>query len=346
VGTIAIAANQAGNANYSAATQVTASIVVNQASQTIAFAPVTPVTYGTAPITLSATGGGSGNAIVFSIVSGPGSISGDALTVTGAGTIAIAANQAGNANYSAATQVTASIVVNRATLTVTATSESVVYGAVDPDRCGNVNRHLTYTITGLVNGQTLKQVLTGSPNESTTATPRSNVGIYAIAVTKGSLQPTPAYANNYTLVFVNGTLSIFPAKLYVVANSYSRAIDTSNPPFGYTIYGFVNGDKQWSATTGAPACCTTTATIGSPADIYPIVIGPGTLAANNGNYTFTFENGILIVCNPRNRHDQHTDGNGSYRPNPQFDMNYWPDSSSYDYYWGNGGGGPNIILWL
>jgi hypothetical protein len=51
----------------------------------------------------------------------------------------------------------------------------------------------------------------------------------------------------------NGTLTVIPAELYVVANSYRRPINTPNPPFGYTIYGFVNGDTQGSATTGVPA---------------------------------------------------------------------------------------------
>ena len=42
-----VAADQAGNTDYSAATEVTESIVINQASQTIAFTPPTsPVTYG------------------------------------------------------------------------------------------------------------------------------------------------------------------------------------------------------------------------------------------------------------------------------------------------------------
>jgi hypothetical protein len=119
VGTIQIAANQAGNVNYAAAAQVTQSIVANQATQTINFtSPASPVTFGVAPIALSATGGASGNAVVFSVVSGPGTISGRTLTVTGVGTIQIAANQAGNANYAAAAQVTQSIVVNKVAPTV------------------------------------------------------------------------------------------------------------------------------------------------------------------------------------------------------------------------------------
>jgi hypothetical protein len=112
-GTIIVAANQAGNANYAAAGQVTQSIVVNAASQTINFTtPVSPVTYGVSPIALSATAT-SGLAVTFSVVSGPGTVSGNILTITGAGTIVVAANQAGNANYAAAGQVTRSIVVNQ-----------------------------------------------------------------------------------------------------------------------------------------------------------------------------------------------------------------------------------------
>lgn len=100
-------------------------------TQTIIFtAPATPVTYGVAPITLVATGGNSGSAIVFSIVSGPGIITGNMLTIKGAGTVEIAANQSGNANYTAASQVTQPIVINAsATLTVDsgATGNKAVY---------------------------------------------------------------------------------------------------------------------------------------------------------------------------------------------------------------------------
>jgi hypothetical protein len=84
-------------------------------SQTITFPqPASPVYFGAAPITLSATGGSSGNPVVFSIVSGPGSLSGindSVLSFTGTGTIVIAANQAGNTDYTGAQQVTRSITV-------------------------------------------------------------------------------------------------------------------------------------------------------------------------------------------------------------------------------------------
>jgi len=84
-------------------------------TQTITFPqPTSPVIFGVAPITLRATGGASGNPVLYSIVSGPGSLSGTnhrVLQFTGWGTVVVAANQAGNAFYNAAPQVTRSVVV-------------------------------------------------------------------------------------------------------------------------------------------------------------------------------------------------------------------------------------------
>src|SRR6202041_3256275 len=142
-GTITIAANQAGNTDYSAATAVTASIVVSKVSQTITFSPSSSVTYGAAPIMLSATGGASGNPVTFSITSGNsfGSLSGtngSTLTITGAGTITIAANQAGNTNYGAATQATANILITKAALSVVVNPVSSVYGAASPTLSGTL----------------------------------------------------------------------------------------------------------------------------------------------------------------------------------------------------------------
>jgi hypothetical protein len=237
------------------------------------------------------------------------------------------------------------LTVTPAVLTVTATSQTDVYGSVDGDNCGKVNQHLTYTITGFVDGQTRSQVLTGSPDETTTAEPKSNVGTYAIDISQGTLQLNSTLGTHYTLVFVNGTLTVTPATLTVIANSYSRPVNWPNPSFGYNIFGFVNGDNQWNATTGKPACCTTTATQSSPAGNYTITLGPGNLAANHGNYTITLVNGVLIVFNPKNPNDPHCDGFGNFHPNPQYDCNNWPDKASYGHYWGNGGHGPTVISW-
>src|SRR5208282_3417771 len=88
-----------------------------------------PVTYGVSPITLTATAS-SGLPVTFSIVSGPGTVSGSTLTITGVGTVVVAANQAGNADYTAAAQVTQTVVVNKATpgITLTSSASTVTHG--------------------------------------------------------------------------------------------------------------------------------------------------------------------------------------------------------------------------
>lgn len=79
---------------------------ISQASQTIVFGPLANVSVGSAPFTLMASGGGSGNSIVFtsnnpSVIS----ISGNIATVVGPGSAVITASQAGDANYLSATPV-------------------------------------------------------------------------------------------------------------------------------------------------------------------------------------------------------------------------------------------------
>jgi len=92
-------------------------IVVNPAPQAINFTqPTSPVTFTSGlTITLTATGGASGNAVTFSIDAGStatGTVSGNVVTVTGPGNLVIDANQAGNADYLPAPQVQQTVLVN------------------------------------------------------------------------------------------------------------------------------------------------------------------------------------------------------------------------------------------
>ena len=95
--------------------KATVSLTVNQAAQTISFTRISsPVVYGVAPISLSATSS-SGLAVKFSVLSGPAKVSASTLTITGAGTVIVAADQAGNSDYAAAPEITQTVMVNKAT---------------------------------------------------------------------------------------------------------------------------------------------------------------------------------------------------------------------------------------
>jgi len=114
VGTVVLAADQPGNGSYSAATRVTTTFQVNMGSQTIgSFTSIPTKTYGSAPFTVTGPAATSGLTVVLSVVSGPATISGNTVTLTGAGTVTLAANQAGNGLFTAATRVTTSFVINK-----------------------------------------------------------------------------------------------------------------------------------------------------------------------------------------------------------------------------------------
>ena len=119
VGTSTITANQAGNANYLAAPPATATLTVNQASQTISnFSNITRI-YGDPAFTLSASASSGLPVTYTSSNTSVATISGNTVTITGAGTSTITANQTGNANYLAASAT--------ATLTVSKASQTILY---------------------------------------------------------------------------------------------------------------------------------------------------------------------------------------------------------------------------
>lgn len=130
-GNIVVDANQATNVDYLAAAQVQQTIVVNQASQSIVFTPLTQPFYyiaSGAALTIQATGGGSDNAIVFAVdpkstMTGSfststvsGAVSTAVLTMPAnqspaSGVIVVDATQPGNSNYAAAAQTQFTIMV-------------------------------------------------------------------------------------------------------------------------------------------------------------------------------------------------------------------------------------------
>ncbi len=79
-------------------------------AQTITFAALADQGFTATPITLSATAS-SGLVVAFAVQSGPASISGNNLTLTGTGTVTVRATQAGDATYAAATPVDRSFAV-------------------------------------------------------------------------------------------------------------------------------------------------------------------------------------------------------------------------------------------
>ena len=123
VGNCIIDANQAGNANYTAAPQVTGTVAVGQGAQTITSTRPPPGKCRAAarPTRRSATGVGRQSCWSSSVDPSPPpacTICRASVTFTEPGNCIVDANQAGNANYTAAPQVQQSVVVGMGTQTI------------------------------------------------------------------------------------------------------------------------------------------------------------------------------------------------------------------------------------
>lgn len=118
-----------------------------------------------------------------------------------AGSYAVLASYGGDGNYNAATGA-GSIVVTTVPLTVKADDKTKIAGEANP--------LLTATFTGLVGGDTF------SPGIATTATALSPACTYPITV-------TPFTSPNYTITFVDGTLTVTPARQLCLDYDASKA---------------------------------------------------------------------------------------------------------------------------
>ncbi|MGZ5619614.1 MAG: MBG domain-containing protein [Methylobacter sp.] len=158
-------------------------------------------------------------------------------------------------------------------LSIKADNASRLYGDANPVFTGNL------TSGGLVNGDTLSSI---GLTYSTSATPFSNVGIYAI---------TPQItSSNYTFTGIDGQLTITPHALNVTAIAASKTYGEPDPVFTYNATGFVNGESS-SLLTGSLERTTGEAVSGGP-----YAINQGSLLANS-NYTISY-NGSMLTINP------------------------------------------------
>lgn len=160
--------------------------------------------------------------------------------------------------------------VQRATLTVTPNSASMIYGSALPA--------LTASYSGFVNGDNVSTLII-TPSISTTATASSPAGTYPIIASGG-------VSTNYSFVYNPGTLTINPASLHVTANAATKTYGSQDPNFTYTVSGYLNGDNTsiFSGSLGR--------TPGEDVGTYPITLG--TLSAG-GNYTIVFTGNELTI---------------------------------------------------
>ncbi|HEU4891646.1 MAG TPA: Ig-like domain repeat protein [Vicinamibacterales bacterium] len=253
----------ADSSNYSSGS-VTATIEVSKATATVTAAGGTFTYDGQPhPATGSVTGlnGASLGAPSFTY-------NGSAQPPVAAGSYAVVASFAGNANYEPASA-SATITIGKAPVVLTWNPPAaIVYGtplgAVQLNASANVPGTFAY-----------------SPAAGTVLSAGAGHALTAIF--------TPADGTNYASASVNTTIVVAAAPLSIRANDAAKPFGAPLPVFTASAAGFVNGDSFVSL--GGALVFATSATAEAAIGMYPVV--PSGLSSPN--YVITFVPGTLAV---------------------------------------------------
>ena len=185
------------------------------------------------------------------------------------GTYIITPSGASDSNY-AISFVTADFTITPAPLTVSSDAgQYKVYGDAEPT--------LTYSIDGLVNGDTEANI----DNLSISRVSGEDVGNYTI---------TPVAVDaNYTVTIQSSEFEISKALLIVSADDQSKIVGAEMPSLTLSYDGLVNGDNV--ADLEQTPVASTTATKDSSVGDYLIELSP----ASDGNYQIEIIEGILTI---------------------------------------------------
>jgi hypothetical protein len=269
VGTVVLNASQVANGNYTAATANT-SFTVAAETPALAFTAIASQTYGASPFTVSATDASSG-AVTYAVTSGPATILGSTVTITGVGTVVLQASQAASGNYTAGTQ-NASFTVAAEAPTITFTVPNQTYGVAPFTVSANSNSAGAITYS----------VVSGPATISGSTVTITGVGTVV-------LQASQAASGNYTAGTQNASFTVAaeaPTITFTVPNqTYGVA------PFTVSATSNSSGAITYSVVSGPATILGSTVTI----------TGVGTVVlqasqAASGNYTAGTQNASFTVA--------------------------------------------------
>jgi uncharacterized repeat protein (TIGR01451 family) len=310
----AIGASFAGDSGYTSSTS-TAALTVNKASQTISFGALTDKTYGDADFTVSATAT-SGLTVSFN-ASGNCTVSGSTVHITGAGSCNITASQAGDSNYNAASDVSQSFQIAKASASVSLSNLSQTYDGT------------AKSATATTNPAGLNVVITYGPatqaghKKNTAVLNPVNAGSYTVTATiddpnyEGSASDTLVIAKADANVSVTGFTGAYDgsshgasgtatgaqgedlASLFDFGSSYTNvpggsAHWTFNASSTNANYNSRSGDVQITISKATPSI-----TWANPADIvYGTALGAAQLnasASTAGSFVYTPAAGTILA---------------------------------------------------
>jgi hypothetical protein len=232
---------------------------VARADQTISFGALADQVFGAEPITLSASAS-SGLPVSFVLVSGPATLVGSQLTLTGAGTVSVHAEQAGDASFNPATPVVRSFAVTAASAQVSISDLAQSYDG---------SAHAV-TVTTVPAGLDVTLTYSGLPSAPVHA------GTYAVVAQIAD----PRYTGQS-----QAELVVAQRPVQATVDPHSKVYGNDDPPFAATLTSgtLVSGDNfigNVSRDTGQH--------VGSYA------IHQGTLSLGS-DYSLSFQDGQLTI---------------------------------------------------
>ena len=172
--------------------------------------------------------------------------------------------------------VSGSVTVVPASLTVTASSDTIVYGDGAPT--------VTPRYEGFVNGDDARDLLT-QPDCSALVDARTPVGTHsAVTSCEG------ASAANYSLDYVSGDVTVEPAELVITASDGSAVYGTVGIAITASYDGFVAGEGEADLTV-APDCRSTSVPESRVGTYASVCAG-----ASSSNYTITYTHGTVTIA--------------------------------------------------
>ena len=270
VGTYASSCSGAVDSNYTI-TYAPGAVVVGSAVLVVS-ASSDSMTYGGTAPSITASYSGFVNGDSAATLTTPPTCSTTASSSSPVGTYGSSCSGAVDSNYTIS-YVNGSVLVNKAPLSIAASSDSMIYGGTAPS--------ITASYSGFVNGDTAAS-LTTPPTCSTAASSSSTAGSYPTSC-------SGATSSNYAITYVNGSVQVNPAPLSVAASSDSMTYGGSVPTITASYSGFVNGDTAGSLNT--PPTCSTTASSTSPVGSYLSACS----GAADSNYLITYVGGSVQV---------------------------------------------------
>ena len=276
-GTCSVKYDQAGDANYNAAPEVTETVTAQKAQQTITVTTHAPTSAAPSSSFDVAATAGSGLPVSFSSA-GTCSNAGQTFTTTGrTGTCTAKYDQTGDGNYNSALQVAESVSVGKASQTITVTIDapaSAVYGtSFDVDAAADSGLPVSFSSSGSCSNAGAHFTMTSGTGTCTVKFDQSGNDNYGAAS-----QVSESVSG------VKAALTVSPSP-----STATRQYSDPNPPTAAVVTGFVNGDDQNDLT--AQPGCGSSATAASAPGSYAIACSGGDAA----NYAFTYLGGTLTV---------------------------------------------------